>query len=362
MVQAPFVPSSASARLTEKQATDILLRYPKVAAWLDRYPPKPQTDAEYRPATDEWIVKAWSGDAGQIVLGKVDDDTGRVNEAWTGPQVAWSMARGGAGAFGGKTINDMWLWLSFCGLFLVGLADLRRLRSLRNLDLLALLSFSISLRFFNEGEIFWSAPLAYPPLVYLLGRCIWIARRDRPPRAGRPVWPVWLLRRRRRLPGRVPGRVERGGAAKRDRCRLRRASWARTGSRTGRCRTATCRCRRARSPAASRMPRARSASGSRRMGAARLRIRGATRTGPCPTSPTCPGMRCSAGPGSGTSSGLRTPPRSSSTRSACSAWRSSGGGSGGRGWRLCWRSRGLPIRSRSTSPTRTRTTRSCPPS
>ena len=138
-------------------------------------------------------MKAWSGKAGQIVLGKVDDSTGAVTEAWTGPQVAWTMARGGAGAFGGKTINGVWLWLAFCALFFVGLADLRRPLSLRNLDLLALLSFSISLRFFNEGEIFWSAPLAYPPLVYLLGRCLWIARRDRPPRTSAPVWPVWLL-------------------------------------------------------------------------------------------------------------------------------------------------------------------------
>ena len=138
-------------------------------------------------------MKAWSGDAGQIVLGKVDDRSGAVHEAWTGPQVAWSMARGGAGAFGGKTINGVWLWLAFCGIFLAGLADLRRPLSLRNLDLLALLSFSVSLRFFNEGEIFWSAPLAYPPLVYLLGRCLWIARRDRPPRSSPPVWPVWLL-------------------------------------------------------------------------------------------------------------------------------------------------------------------------
>ena len=121
-------------------------------------------------------MKAWSGKAGQIVLAKVHDDTGVVREAWTGPQVAWSMARGGGGAFGGKTINGLWLWLGFCALFFVGLADLRRFRSLRNLDLLALLSFSISLRMFNEGEIFWSAPLAYPPLLYLLGR----VRLDRP--------------------------------------------------------------------------------------------------------------------------------------------------------------------------------------
>ncbi len=192
-MQTPFVPPIDSSELTEFQATNILLRDPKVASWLERYPPEPQTDAEYRAATDEWVVKAWSGDAGQIVLGKVDDDSRAVLEAWTGPQVAWTMARGGAGAFGGRTINGVWVWLAFCAAFLVGLANLRRPLSLRNLDLLVLLSFSISLRFFNEGEVFWSVPLAYPPLVYLLGRCVWIARRDRPPRASRPVWPVWLL-------------------------------------------------------------------------------------------------------------------------------------------------------------------------
>jgi hypothetical protein len=180
-------------RLTEEQAVEILFDSPKVAAWLDRYPPDPQTDAEYRKATGQWIVKAWSGKAGQIVLGKVADDTGVVDEEWTGPQVAWSMARGGAGAFGGKTINEEWVWLGFCALFFAGLANLRRPFSLRNLDLLALLSFSISLRLFNEGEIFWSAPLAYPPLVYLLARCVWIARSNRAPRACPPVWPVWLL-------------------------------------------------------------------------------------------------------------------------------------------------------------------------
>ena len=193
LVEAPFVPPAGAARLSERSATRIVLREPKVARWLDRYPPDPLTEAEYRAATDEWIVKAWSGKAGQIVLAKVDDRTGEVKEAWTGPQVAWSMARGGAGAFGGKTINGVWLWLAFCACFLVGLADLRRPFSSRNLDLLVLLSFSVSLRFFNEGEILWSVPLAYPPLVYLLARCVWIARRDRPPRASPPVWPVWLL-------------------------------------------------------------------------------------------------------------------------------------------------------------------------
>ncbi len=192
-MQTPFAPAGGGARLTEREALDLFIRSDKVADWLDRYPPKPTTDAELDPQTEQWTLKVWSGEAGQIALGKVDDRTGAVVEAWTGPQVAWTMARGGAGAFGGKTINTAWVWLLFCGIFLLGLANLRRPLSWRNLDLLVLLSFTASLRLFNEGEIFWSVPLAYPPLVYLLVRCVWIARRDRPPRTSKPIWPVWVL-------------------------------------------------------------------------------------------------------------------------------------------------------------------------
>ena len=89
------------------------------------------------------------------------------------------MARGYDGAFGGKKINSAAVWLGFCLLFLVGLADLRRPLSMRNLDLLALLSFSVSLWFFNRGDIFTSVPLVYPPLVYLLGRMVWSGWRGR---------------------------------------------------------------------------------------------------------------------------------------------------------------------------------------
>ena len=110
------------------------------------------------------------------------------------------MARGYEGAFGGKMINGAAVWLGFCAAFLIGLADLRRPLSLRNLDLLALLSFSVSLRFFNGGESSRSAPLAYPPLVYLLGRCALDRPARRPPRRRPPVWPVWLLAGGDRLP------------------------------------------------------------------------------------------------------------------------------------------------------------------
>jgi hypothetical protein len=137
-------------------------------------------------------VKAWSGDAGQIAQVVVEDTTSRVTEAWTGPQVAWKMARGRTGAFGGKTLQTWYVWVAFCALFFVGLADLRRPFSLRNLDLLVLLSFSISLLFFNRGEIFASVPLVYPVLAYLLGRSLWVGMRRRE-RAPRFMWPTWAF-------------------------------------------------------------------------------------------------------------------------------------------------------------------------
>ena len=192
LVDTPFAPAEGAARLTEAKAVALFVAAPKVRDWLDRYPPKPTTDAEYESATGDWTVKVWSGEAGQVALGRVDDLSGRIEEAWTGPQVAWKMARGGAGAFGGKTLNEPLVWLAFCAVFLVALVDWRRPFTLRTVDLLALLSFTISLRFFNEGDIFTSVPLAYPPLLWLLGRMLWIGVTGRAA-PGRVVWPVWVL-------------------------------------------------------------------------------------------------------------------------------------------------------------------------
>src|SRR3989442_13740269 len=98
------------------------------------------------------------------------------------------MARGYGGAFGGMMINRLRYWLPFCFVFLLGLLDFRRPLSLRNLDLVALLSFSVSLWYFNHGNVFTSVPLVYPPLLYLLSRCVWIGARVRPVRAARPLW------------------------------------------------------------------------------------------------------------------------------------------------------------------------------
>src|ERR671931_675187 len=168
----------AKQHLTQARAIAIFEADDKVADWLARYPRKRlSTSATYEPDSSKcglgaqggcWDVSVSDTRAGEIAKGKVDDVRGAVTEAWTGPQVAWTMARGGKGAFGGTRINSLRYWLPFCFVFLLGLADLRRPLSLRNLDLLVLLSFSVSLWYFNRGDILTSVPLAYPPPVCLL--------------------------------------------------------------------------------------------------------------------------------------------------------------------------------------------------
>ncbi len=180
-------------RLSEADAVRALVEQPKIASWLRRYPPGPQTDAVFQVGSRSWRVHVWSGKAGEIATGLVDDGTGAVEEAWSGPQVGWKMARGRPGAFGGRTLTAWPVWLLLTIVFVIGLADLRRPVAIRNLDLLALVGFGVPLLWFNEGHVFLSASLAAPLLAYLAARMAWIGFRRRPPRPAAPVWPVWLL-------------------------------------------------------------------------------------------------------------------------------------------------------------------------
>jgi len=194
LVQTPFAPSPNAAHLTKAHVLALVKKDPKVAAWLTRYPDKKglQDEETYDPKTASWTVKMWLGKAGEIVEAKVDDASGVVTESWTGPQVAWKMARGYKGAFGGAKINNPWLWGAFCLVFLIGLADLRRPFSLRNLDLVMLLSPTASLWYFNHGDVFTAVPLFYPALIWVVLRGVWIGVSGRGS-PSRSVWPAWVL-------------------------------------------------------------------------------------------------------------------------------------------------------------------------
>jgi hypothetical protein len=94
LVQTPFAPVAPRARLSKERATAIFLRDDKVADWLDRYPSRDRvTDTTFDTQRQDWKVAVWWASAGEIALGRVDDGTGAVTEAWTGPQVAWKKAR-----------------------------------------------------------------------------------------------------------------------------------------------------------------------------------------------------------------------------------------------------------------------------
>jgi len=122
-----------------------------------------------------WTVSFFSG-TDEVAQVLIDDATGSVNEVMTGPQVAWQMARGYKGAFG-RIVNEPYVWLPLCFLFLVPFVDIRRPFRILHLDLLMLLAFTVSHYYFNQGEIFKSVPLAYPPLAYLFFRLLWIGWR-----------------------------------------------------------------------------------------------------------------------------------------------------------------------------------------
>ena len=183
--------AATATHLTQQQAISVALAQPKIASWLHRYDASTlQRSADYDASTRQWSVRVDSPAAGEVASATVDDPSGQVTGSLAGPQVAWQIARGGG--VGGKTLNRGIVWVAFCFVFFVGLADLRRPLALRNLDLLVLLSFSFSLWAFNRGHVFAAASLAYPPLAYLVARCAWIARRGRTTTLT-TQWPVWIV-------------------------------------------------------------------------------------------------------------------------------------------------------------------------
>lgn len=197
--EAPIpVPASttppAGRRMSSDQVLAVAATLPKMRAVRARYPGS-FGDAYLKPNL-RWQVSYFSRDGkkeiGQVII---YDVTGRVLEQWTGFQVAWTMARGYPGAFG-RHVNALYVWLPLCFLFVLPFINWRRPLSLLHLDLLVLLSFSISLAFFNHGRIYASVPLTYPPLLYLLARMLALSRPGAAQRRRAPlrllVPPSWL--------------------------------------------------------------------------------------------------------------------------------------------------------------------------
>ncbi|HYZ81585.1 MAG TPA: glycosyltransferase family 87 protein [Solirubrobacteraceae bacterium] len=183
----------AGYRLTARRVLEIAERDPRVKAELRKHPRA--VAYEYTKGPPTWQVSWFSHTKPQRELLQVyvDDNTGAVTQAWTGFQVAWTMARGYPGAFG-RRVNAWYIWVPLCLLFAAPFIPWHRKPSLWHLDILVLESFSISLAFFNNAKIGLSVPLVYPPLIYLLVRLLMIANgRGRPRRPLTTIAPTsWL--------------------------------------------------------------------------------------------------------------------------------------------------------------------------
>jgi hypothetical protein len=166
-------------------------RLPKMRAVRAEYPGS--FGDVYLKGPSRWQVSYFSKKDKEIGLVILADYKGHVLEQWTGFQIAWTMARGYPGAFG-RHVNALYIWIPLCFLFFVPFFDWRKPSRLLHLDLLVLLSFSVSLAFFDHAHIYASTPLVYPPLIYLLARMLLLARVGRRGgRRGAPSAPRLLI-------------------------------------------------------------------------------------------------------------------------------------------------------------------------
>jgi len=176
VVHVRVVSRVGAPRLDSVQAAIIAARQPQVRAWLAHYKNVSHTSVlgDHRV----WTVDYYA-DGEQVAEVHIADYTEDPYEVWTGPQVAWQLARGQPSAYGRKANAAYVLW-PLCALFLAGLIDWRRPISMRTLDLAVVLSFVASLWEFNRGDVFLSTPLIYPPMIYLVARMVWIGWRRAP--------------------------------------------------------------------------------------------------------------------------------------------------------------------------------------
>jgi hypothetical protein len=112
---------------------------------------------------------------GRIVAEADVSPAGKVWGVWTGPQAIAPYAHGDYAPL----FSNWWVLVPFSVLFLLPFLDPRRLRRLAHLDAVVVLSFLVSYLLLDNAHLESSVWMAYPPLLYLLARLLWLGLRSR---------------------------------------------------------------------------------------------------------------------------------------------------------------------------------------
>lgn len=179
-------------RLNGLKARAIAGQEPRIQKALKKYP-KARPEVYLKGQTRwqvGWFTSGTGSDRREIAQVIIDDATGQVTEAWTGPYVAWTMARGYPGAFGHK-VNAPWVWIPLSVLFFLPFFNPRKPLRWLHLDLLVLAGFGVSVAYFNDARLDVAVPIIGPLLLYLMVRALVVvfSRRD----DERPREPLQLL-------------------------------------------------------------------------------------------------------------------------------------------------------------------------
>ncbi len=169
---------------TAGEAVAIADRQPAVRSLHARYPHMPVTvfpgiagqrmlgvwEVSYFPSRSQ--RRTLFGQSGHVVL--IADRSGIVLE--TSSQ-AWPIPWETGVQNPTWRVRDELVSTLLGAVLLVLMWDTRRFFTVRNVDLLALLSLGISMAFYDRGLVLASVPLQYPPLLYLAGRLAWVGVR-----------------------------------------------------------------------------------------------------------------------------------------------------------------------------------------
>jgi hypothetical protein len=168
--------------LSAREAVAVAQRDAKVRSELKAGP----LVAQALVLSDRWLVNFKRGGKVEVEV-ELDGRSGKVQFDARGRELQWPLLAHGQH---GPAVRRLHAIMIATGLlFFAVFFDPRRLRRMLHLDLLALLALGTSFGFADAGNPHLATPLMYPPLLYLLGRMIWLGWRGRPqPDDGRLTW------------------------------------------------------------------------------------------------------------------------------------------------------------------------------